>query len=331
MSTLSHNQEDFELLGKYLSGEASPEEAITVDDWLAADPANRLLFDQISTIWYEVVQHRHILPDKEKVLLEIQRHFPQLTIQRRPIAKPNRYWWGVAAGMLLLIGAATFFFLVKTHQPDTTYISLNAKAGVLRDTLPDQSLVVVNSYGGISYPADFNHKERSLHLTGEAWFDVTASATKPFIVRAGAIAVKVLGTSFNVKESKDGVEVTVKTGAVLMYRGSRQLTVKAGQRGVYQAASEQFSLIQRFDINPIGYATRVFNFENATLKEIIIQLEKAYGIHVVLENEKLNSCTMSSLFENKSVRYIFDVISITLNVECRFENNTVYITGAGCS
>ena len=80
----------------------------------------------------------------------------------------------------------------------------------------------------------------------------------------------------------------------------------------------------------MAYATRVFDFENVSLKQIAAQLEKAYGITVVFRNKKLEGCPMSSSFENRSVNYIFDVISATLNVSCDIDGKTVYISGKGC-
>jgi ferric-dicitrate binding protein FerR (iron transport regulator) len=69
----------------------------------------------------------------------------------------------------------------------------------------------------------------------------------------------------------------------------------------------------------------VFTFDNAPLGEIITQVEKAYGVTVSLDNEKLKYLTMSSTFDNDSIPYIFDVISITLKVKYTIENKVVHI------
>jgi type II secretory pathway component GspD/PulD (secretin) len=102
--------------------------------------------------------------------------------------------------------------------------------------------------------------------------------------------------------------------------------VKAGQKGIYSRSQQAFRLLRSFNVNDLGYATRVFNFDNVTLKEIAERIEKAYGITVVFGHERLKNLTMSSSFDNNTVQYVFDVISVTLNIRYRIDNKTVYIS-----
>lgn len=333
MNKLSHHEVDVELLGKYLAGEASPGEAMAVDEWMSSSEENRRLYEQLAAVWARAGQEQaHLLPDREQQLQALKQQANAIS-GRTKVIRSNRYWQSVAAAVLVVAGAAAFFFLSRPakKQAVSTFVSREAGTGTLRDTLQDGSLFVLNSHAGIKIPDSFNKRERSLQLRGEGWFDVTSHSEKPFMVHTGGISIRVLGTSFNVREYEGNVEVAVKSGAVMMYKDDQQITVKAGGQGLYTAATGRFSLTGVFQPNNVGYATRIFSFEQATLQEVATQLEKAYGITVVFEKEALKSCTMSSSFDNKPVRYIFDVISITLNVDCRFENNTVYISGEGCS
>ena len=116
-----------------------------------------------------------------------------------------------------------------------------------------------------------------------------------------------------------------------MYNDSDSLTVKAGQKGIYQISTHQFVLKETFKLNEVAYATKHFNFENATLKEITGQLQKAYGITIVITNKDLENCTLSSSFDNKPIEYIFDVLAMTLNIQYRIEHKTVYISGSSCT
>lgn len=320
----------YELLGKYFSGEASPEEAMAVDEWMHAHKDNRELYNQVAAVWDDAAtRQRYQLPDKEKVLQEVR---SRMTVEPKlhNISK-TQYWRRIAAGLLVLAGAASLYFLQQQKKTDIIYVSRQTTTGIFRDTLPDRSIAVVNSNSAIKYITGLTGDTRAIELKGEAWFDVTTDPAKPFIITVGGINIKVLGTSFNVKESADGVNVAVKTGAVMLSRNDSSLVVKAGQQGVYNKAQQQFVLAGAANNNTMGYATRVFNFNNATLKEITGELEKAYGIQVIFENKNLENCTMSSSFDNKPIQYVFEVISVTLNVQCRFENDRVYVSGAGCN
>ena len=114
----------------------------------------------------------------------------------------------------------------------------------------------------------------------------------------------------------------------MMFNDSDSLIVKTGQKGIYDIKDNKFTLFSSFNINDQGYATKVLTFENITLKEIAAQIEKAYGVTVVFRNEKIKDLTMSSSFDNNTITYIFDVISITLHVNYKIENKVVYISGS---
>jgi len=165
-------------------------------------------------------------------------------------------------------------------------------------------------------------------LNGEAWFNVTPNPAQPFIITAGPIQIKVIGTSFNVRTNNDAIEVAVKTGVVRMFNNIDSISVTAGQKGIYQISTRQFVIKEKFNSNEVAYATKYFNFENATLKEIAGQLQKAYGIKIIITNKNIENCTLSSSFDNKSIEYIFDVLAMTLNIQYRIEQKTVYISGS---
>jgi ferric-dicitrate binding protein FerR (iron transport regulator) len=197
--------------------------------------------------------------------------------------------------------------------------------------LPDKTVTILNTHSTIKYPGRFADHERDVQLNGEAWFNVTRNHQQPFIITTGPIKVKVVGTSFNVRNAGQSIEVAVKTGIVRMISAADSVAIHPGEKGIYDTLTKKLSLTATFNPNEIGYATKVFNFENATLKEIAGQLEKAYGITIVIKNEKLLQCTMSSTFDNKPIEYIFDVLAMTLNIRYQIVNKTVYISGNSCT
>jgi transmembrane sensor len=324
MSNPGHIQVEDELLAKYLSGEASPEEAMAVDNWVNESANNRLLFERARSVWQQTTTGTSWeLPDKTKLLAAIRNERPPVKMVRL-----NFFRWSMAAAILILLGFAGAYLLQQSAQtpPSGSLVVRHAGKQLLRDTLPDQSIAIVHPDGIIEYAMDFRGSARSLHLTGSADFTVTADPAKPFIVSVGNIQVKVLGTVFHVEENAAAVTVKVASGAVRMYKGDSGITVRAGATGIYDNSTQRFHLAADSSV----VQTRSFNFTNATLKNIAGQLEHAYGVKVVFNNKKLEACTMSSSFDNKSIEFIFEVISITLNVQYRIEKDTVYISGIGC-
>lgn len=334
MNNNGHTEVNHKLLGRYLAGETSPAEAIQLEEWLSASPANKRLFEQMCKVWSTVSEEELcIIPGKEALFQQIKDKSSQQPHQLKTASlKKTMSWAKVAASIIVLTGTAIFFIIrfKKDQHKAAIAITRQTQQTILNDTLPDGSVAIVNSYSQLQYPDQFSGNKREVELYGEACFNVTPDASKPFIITAGPLHIKVIGTQFNVHQSKETVEVAVKTGTVRMYNNIDSMTLEAGKKGVYHIATNRFSM-ETFHANELAYATKVFNFENATLKEITDQLQKAYNVKIVITNKDLEACTMSSSFDNKSLEYIFEVLAVTLNIQYRIEQKTVYISGSSCT
>jgi transmembrane sensor len=334
MNNNSHTEVDYNLLGRYISGEASPAEAIELEEWLSASPENKQLFEKISQLAGNLSSEETcIVPDRSAFFQQIKDQFPQLHQPKVSALKKVPVWIKIAASILIVATAAILFIVrLKKDQPDNTMaVTRQTQQAILHDTLSDGSTVTLNSYSQLQYPDQFIDHTRELQLNGEAWFEVTPNPLKPFVINTGPLRIKVIGTSFNVRNGKENIEVSVKTGVVRMYNNLDSITIPGGKKGIYNLQSHRFTVIESFHSNEVAYATKIFNFENATLKEIAGQLQKAYGITIVINNKNLETCTMSSSFENKPIEYIFDVLAMTLNIQYRIEHKTVYISGNSCT
>ncbi|WP_127125833.1 FecR family protein [Pseudoflavitalea rhizosphaerae] len=334
MSQHTNHQVNDQLLAKYLSGEAAPEEAILVETWLT-DPDNNNRFRQVSTMWTALSgETPHQLPDQEIAWQELH---PAM-ISNKPVAGKWKtgiiYKISIAAGLFFFIATALYFLVfhqtTKQDEVITQMITRKANLQLLHDTLPDGSSLVLNSGASIIYPKEFTGTTRRLQLQGEAWFNIQQRPNWPFIIQAGPVQVKILGTSFNILENKDSIVVSLASGAVRLCAGPDSLTLQPGQQGIYDIAARRFTLASKYNHNQTGYATRVFDFHNASLEEIAARISKAYGINIIFNNKALATCTMSSTFENQSIDYIMNVIAATLNIEYRIENNKIYLSGNSC-
>ncbi|MBS1567532.1 MAG: FecR domain-containing protein, partial [Bacteroidetes bacterium] len=74
--------------------------------------------------------------------------------------------------------------------------------------LPDGTVVWLNAQSSVTFPSAFTAKERRVEVTGEIYFEVAQDKRRPFIVKAGAQTIQVLGTSFNVNTYKDEQAIT---------------------------------------------------------------------------------------------------------------------------
>ncbi|MRG45039.1 DUF4974 domain-containing protein [Chitinophaga sp. SYP-B3965] len=147
-------------------------------------------------------------------------------------------------------------------------------------TLSDGTQVWLNAASAIRYPTAFKGEKRTVELRGEAYFEVAKDKTLPFIVKVrGGRKVEVLGTRFNVNSYEDEpfINTTLLEGSVKV----ENLVLKPGQQALINTS---IKLIENADTEKaIAWKNGLFNFENASLEEVMRQLARWYDIEVVYE------------------------------------------------
>jgi len=170
--------------------------------------------------------------------------------------------------------------------------------------LPDGTRVWLNAASSLRYPTAFSGKERQVVVTGEAYFEVAHDKTKPFIVNISPTTggsegsrIEVLGTQFNVNaySNEAAIKTTLVEGKVKFgYQsaiGNRQSAIlMPGEQAVLihdsqlAPTSRGLTIHDHADIDKaVAWKNGFFNFEDASLEEVMRQLERWYDIEVVYE------------------------------------------------
>lgn len=322
-----------DLLIKYLAGEASPEEAIAIDEWIEHTPDNNRLLQQYLQLWSHAGKEgAYVTPDLQRELgrLNIDMHLPSK--RSKTILQRMSFIRAAAAVFIVVLGAALLVFL---HPWRTAKIppmlALTASHGILHDTLADHSSIVLTPGSRLEYPASFDGPDRTVQLHGEGYFSITPDVSKPFIVQLTDVGIKVIGTAFNVSTAKDSVVVQVNNGAVLFFDSNDSVIVRGGMQGIYRRDTHSFQVTAKGDDNTYAYATKEFRFQATRLESVIRTLEKAYNVKIVLENKKLADCTITTSFTDMPLQYVIEVITASLSIQYRMDGTTIYLQGNECN
>ena len=325
---MNESEINIDLIGKYLAGEASPEEAMAIDRWRFGSIDAAKEFEEIAAVWNKIKNEAAYIPVDSSVAWK---SFSQKIIDKNKPAKRLKLFPRLAAAVVLLsvIATATFFFI---HQKNKQNIPVSvANTAVTKDTLQLKlaynSLVTLKR--GSSFKSNksaFNSKREGT-LSGNAEFDVTHINGNPFIVNTNGIGIKVIGTIFNVNNDDNKVSVSVKRGIVLVYHGKDTLAVKAGSAILFDKQTKELA----FTENKNSTNTATFIFNDAPMSEVKKALENAYQVNVVFDNDLLSQCRISTQFQDKSLQYVLDIIATSLNIQYKRENNTVHFYGHACN
>jgi len=227
-------------------------------------------------------------------------------------------------------------------------VSYGSKSKV---TLPDGSIVMLNSGSILRYPTRFDGNTRQVYVEGEAYFDVMKDKQHPFYVSTNSITIKVLGTKFNVKSYSDEktVETTLVSGSVEIYSNRKEINdenrlavLKPNQQATFEVEKSKLSVsdlgnktdsiktIQinaRVDVNPvIAWKDNRLVFRDENFADLTHKLERWYNVEIEIKDESLKTTLFSGVFEKESIEQSLTALKLATPFNYKIKQNHVTIT-----
>ncbi|MBN1598094.1 MAG: FecR domain-containing protein [Bacteroidales bacterium] len=320
---------NIDLITRYLANELSLQEKSSAESWIDASDDNRKQFDQLKKVWDTTgttQPDRSINIDKEWKYLQ-HKIGRQQTLHRQ---SGLRVFVRIAAAVIIALG---ILFIVKDKLIEKTVKTRFAETKEV--VLPDGSKVTLNANSKISYKKNFILEERLISLKGEAFFEVEKNPDIPFVISVNEAEIKVLGTSFNVRayKSMDNIEVTVKEGLVSLYekkQEQKKVLASAGEKAEYNRNLKVVKKQLNQNKNYNAWKTRIMIFENDSLSGIVNTIGQVYHKNITIKNPELNSCTLTTTFENKDLNTVLEVLESTLDIVVEQDEDNIIISGEGC-
>jgi transmembrane sensor len=195
----------------------------------------------------------------------------------------------IAAAALILLSLGIVSVYVGTRNK-MMIIATADDQKKLEVTLPDGSTVFLNRDTELSYRKNPGKSERKVSLNGEAFFEITPDAEKPFVVDAGKANIKVVGTSFNIitNNPDSAVEVYVETGKVLLsdMNGNRNIMLDPGYVGTMDTEISGKKLNE--NPNYMSWKTGVLVYNGQTLDIVFRDLKRVYNMDIVADDPEIS-------------------------------------------
>ena len=202
------------------------------------------------------------------------------------------------------------------------------KGGEYQVVLADGTKVWLNSASRLIYPQSFMGKERRVVLSGEAFFDVTHDAERPFVVETSRMNVKVLGTRFNVNDYDDNEEVstTLVNGSVEIISGDQQAFRLVPGEQAYGKENE----LEKREVNVRLYTSWIdgkFLFNNTELEEIAKQISRWYDVEIFFSSESVKKVRFTgAIVKFKPLEDLVRMIESTSQVRFSVKGRTIVIS-----
>jgi ferric-dicitrate binding protein FerR (iron transport regulator) len=228
-------------------------------------------------------------------------------------------------------------------------------------TLPDGTKVWLNAGSLLSYDSNMLRKDtREVSLSGEAFFDVAKDKDRCFIIHTDKIAIRVLGTSFNVRAyPRDKITETTLMG------GSIELTVnnKPYQKIILKP-KEKFALIDDSQddapparhsadrsaaaspplreklvvqevmpihlddkeyVKEISWVEDEFVFQNETLEELAPKMERWFSVSMEIGNSEIRKFHFTGIFHKETIDQALTAMQLIKPFKFKITGNHVFI------
>lgn len=292
------------------------------------DPVNKDIIEEAAfSVWRE----SQFLEKTEESLKKEYREEAYALLKKIGKKKRKSLKPLLAAVGSIAAAIAVIFSLFRLYEgvsrQDIYYECIETTYGERKDiTLPDGSMVILNSCSRLRYPTKFTQQTREVRLQGEAFFDVAKDPDRQFVVSAGQFCVKVLGTAFNIK-SYDMDEIT----SVKVDRGKVQIEMPE--------ATMRLSAQERVEVNSLrgtikkhqdlyetaGWRKGCLYFDATPIQDVARELEREYNCSIVFQEGQEFDNLISGEHDNQSLESVLQSLEYISGIKYKKNNRHILL------
>lgn len=346
-----HENRIVELLTRKIAGEATPDELGELSYLLTKYPDAvyyEALLDQVWDLGQEGSQNdldeafdKHKLSKQDDLDFEIKEKVLYSYLKNHVL---------VISIITFIIFSTSLYFSEYYHSTTKEVrVDIYAAKGIRKEIkLPDGTYVRLNSDSKLSYDLDMqSHDQRDVILIGEAFFKVAHDKKRPFIVKTNKVAIKVLGTEFNVrdypgdKESettliKGSIELTIndRSDQKFLLKPSEKLALVNNVNNKLKKGASSVLMIDNISpvklgdqeyIEEIAWTENKLVFENESFEELMPKLERWYNVKIVLNDPAIKSYRFTGVFIKENIIQALEAMQLIKSFHYKLIENEIKI------
>ena len=288
------------LILKYLEGEASKDEKIELYRWIELSEENKTHFKEAQELWLSTQAILAPKEDTEKALRRFRSKIKNYNRRGKTFRKPLYYITQCAATIVILLGL--YYFFTRESNPEQyacVEMAIGNKGCI---TLPDSTVVWLNSGSKLT-----------------------------FVVETNDMDIKVLGTSFVVKNyiRDEIIETALVDGHVEVYFPNSSvppITLQPAEQVTYSRKTKETKIYTRKDSSLYHiWAQEKLLLSNCELTEVIEKLGAWYNVTMTCTNTSPTPVYMTLTVRTEPLKEILQTLKSIAPIDYRFNNDTVYI------
>lgn len=330
-----------QIFEKYLDGQATKDEVRLLLQHFATDDEQQL--KQLIVDSFENSRERESTDLENEITGRVRSNLIQITggnEKKKKTAIISSIWFKLAIAGLAILICFLIFFIPKIRLEQLAKVSnrtVQTHKGQRKTiTLSDGTRIWLAPASTLIYPERFSDTTRNVQLSGEAFFVVAKDKEHPFVVQAGKLITRVLGTTFNIHAYKnEDSRITLLTGKVALSVTGRKKT------GTYLIPNQQADLFNNTDSIMRSAAPNagwmldrkegIFHYRGTSVIGVIADIERSYNIQVNLQSD-LGGCTFYGDFKTtEDPILLLRKVCVVINAQFKYDENGITIIGKGCT
>ena len=314
----------------------SASESIDYELWLAADPRHAAAMQRSAAAWSRLDRIPESAAAPVLATATRRRSFWRRSLVFAPLATAAAV--ALVALHLTRPSATTPAALAPASASASAATSPSSAPRQL--TLSDGTVVQLNTGGEVL--EQFTAAERRVLLArGEAHFAVTKNPARPFVVQAGNVDVRAVGTAFNVHLLATAVDVLVTEGVVQLNRPSAQVpvvTIAAPPDNLPRLTANERAVVSLAPTSPtspaslapaivvttatpddiartLAWQAPLLRLGGSTLAELVLEFQRRSGQRVILADPALASLRVGGRFRADDLAGFTHLLATTLDLE----------------
>lgn len=322
-------------IAKSLNGIADSDELFQLNVWIESSAENRKYYEEVKNIWDasdDRMDYANI--DESGAYEKVMRRI-------KPVYPRKDFWfiWQKVAAILflpLLLGSGLWTIFNSGREMaipnDIVYNEIHAAFGTRSQLrLSDSTIVWLNSGSTLKYPVRFDHNERKVYLSGEAYFEVESDETKPFIVQTPTLQIRATGTKFNINEYCDNPvsEVTLVSGKITVNEYNNLSNdyfliseLKPNQYLSFNKQTKEKHITNEDVARYVAWKDGKLIFRNDPLEKVLSKLSVIFNVEIDLRGEQLKNYRYHATFQDESLEEILKLLKLSAPLSFREEKRS---------
>lgn len=322
---------------RWQDGRLSQKEAQQLQGWLDESKENRKTWESLKSAWdvaappaipagkpqekqwERLVQRIEGVDSKSEP--QIQASF-SLTGWLRKLELPLPRLAAVGIALALLFAAIEFGGRFLGTEFETVVVPHGQRQQL---ELPDGTWIHLNAGTTFRFPEDFGSDMRKVQLDGEAYFQVTQTAT-PFVVETEQATTTVAGTEFNIKAREYKTVVFVKKGRVQVTPNDKiaqKIMISEGEIATAETQTVQKKVAEHPE-SILAWREGRLVFHRQPLPDVLAEIERFYNIEIEADSTLLHH-TVTASFGQEPPSQIVETLALALDARTRTQDGQYYL------